>query len=167
MPIASPFRSRIPVAFGAWPAENDPSLPTSTPVYDEWGWTSNYWKAADWLRWHKSLKAAYGQDEANWKFITAWDEQTTGANPISARSFNSEFISYAKANGFYEALFSGTGVLARPIAAGAEAVRTGSQVVEDVAAAASTVGTASRYLLPIAALVMGYLYLQSVTPRRR
>lgn len=157
----SPFRS-----LAVWPPEHDPTSPTATPDYDEWG-PDDYWKAADWLQWHRALKDAYGLDEANWRFITAWDEQTSLANPIDARSFNSEFIAYAKANGFYEALFSGTGALARPVAAAAGAVRAGAQAVEDVTSAVTTVSSLSRFILPAVALYLGYLYLQTLKPARR
>lgn len=160
-------RIRTPLTpFGAWAPEHDPDSASSTPDYDEWGW-DDWWKASDWIRWHRALKAAYGPDEANRRFIDAWDRQTNFAGPIDARTFNSDFKAYARENGFYQALFSGSGALARPVAAGVSVVDAASGAVEDVAAAVSTTGSFARYLLPVAAVVMGFLYLQSVTPRRR
>lgn len=160
-------RIRTPLTpFGAWAPEHDPDSASSTPDYDDWGW-DEWWKASDWIRWHRALKASYGQDEANRRFIDAWDQQSNMAGPIDARTFDSAFRAYAKENGFYEALFSGSGALARPVAAGVTVVEAASEAVEDVASAVTTTSTAAKYLLPVAALVMGFLYLQSVAPRRR
>ena len=159
-------RTRTPLTpFGEWPSEHDPTSADATPDYDSWLW-DDYWSASDWLRWHRALKERFGLEEANYRFIDAWSKQTLGAKPLDARSFNSEFKQYAKANGFYDALFYGLGALARPVAAGATAVEAASEAVEDVAAAVTTTSGFARYLLPVAALVMGFLYLQSKAPRR-
>jgi hypothetical protein len=164
-------RVRSPlVPFGDWPAAHDPTSADATPDYDSWGW-DDWWTAADWQRWHGALKARFGLVEANHHFIAAWEQQSLGASPLDARSFNSDFKAYAKENGFYDALFQGLGVLARPVSAGVQVITAGSEVVEDVvdatASAVSTTAAAAKWLLPVAALVMGFLYLQTVTPRRR
>lgn len=159
-------RTRTPLTpFGDWPPEHDPTSADATPDYDSW-FPDDYWSASDWLRWHRALKERFGLEEANYRFIDAWSKQTLGAKPLDARSFNSEFKQYAKANGFYDALFYGLGALARPVAAGATAVEAASEAVEDVSAAVTTTSSFAKYLLPIAAVVMGFLYLQSKAPRR-
>ncbi len=56
---------------GGWPAANDPTRADATPDYDGWG-IDSWWTANDWMTWHRTLKARYGLDEANRRFITAW-----------------------------------------------------------------------------------------------
>lgn len=164
-------RVRSPlVPFGDWSAPHDPASADSTPDYDGWGWDT-WWNGSEWKRWHIALKAKYGLTEANWRFIEAWHKQGPLSGGLDARSFDTDFIAYAKENGFHVALFKGLGVLARPVSAGVQVIAAGSEVAEDVAEAAasavSTTAAAAKWLLPVAALVMGFLYLQSVAPRRR
>ena len=164
-------RVRTPlVPFGDWSPPHDPSSADSTPDYDDWG-RDTWWNGSEWKRWHAALKARYGLEEANWRFIEAWHKQGFLSGGLDARSFDPDFIAYAKENGFYQALFKGLGVLARPVSAGTQVITAGSEVVEDVAEAASsavaTTASAAKWLLPVAAVVMGFLYLQSVAPRRR
>lgn len=86
----------------------------STPNLDDWGW-DDYWKCEDWIEWHRAMKEAYGRDKANYRFIYWWNKQTMGAAGYDCRTFSLSFRNYAKENGFYDALFSGLGVLAQPI----------------------------------------------------
>ena len=76
---------------GGWKPENDPTKASSTPDYDDLFFDS-WWTANDWLSWHKALKAQYGLDEANVRFVNAWQKQTAGSTPLDARSFDSNFL---------------------------------------------------------------------------
>jgi len=144
---------------GGFAPENDPTKPTSTPDYDGIGWDS-WWTAQDWMTWHKSLKARYGLDEANVRFINAWEKQTMGSTPLDARSFNVNFQDYAKANGFYDALYYGLGALLKPIGAV-------TSVVSGASAGIATIGSLSKYLLPIAGLALAYFAFTAYAPRRK
>ena len=144
---------------GGFKPENDPTKPTSIPDYDGIGWDS-WWTAQDWMTWHKSLKAQYGLDEANVRFINAWEKQTMGSTPLDARSFNTTFREYAKANGFFEALYYGLGSLVKPIGAVTD-------VVSGASAGIGTLGSLTKYLLPIAGLALAYFAFTAYAPRRR
>ena len=144
---------------GGFAPENDPTKPTSIPDYDGIGWDS-WWTAQDWMTWHKSLKAQYGLDEANVRFINAWEKQTMGSTPLDARSFNTTFREYAKANGFFEALYYGLGSLVKPIGAVTD-------VVSGASAGIGTLGSLTKYLLPIAGLALAYFAFTAYAPRRR
>jgi hypothetical protein len=112
------------------------------------------------MTWHKSLKAQYGLEEANSRFIIAWEKQGVGAAPIDARSFNVTFQDYAKANGFYDGLYYGLGALLKPIGAVTSAVSGAS-------AGVGAVGSLSKYVLPIAGLALAYFAFMAYAPRRK
>lgn len=141
-----------------WDPSNDPSRPTSTPDYDSWG-PDSWWTAQDWLTWHRALKSAYGLDEANRIFVTAWQQQGFGASPLDARSFDTSFRDYARTNGFLDALYYGLGALVRPIG-------TVTDVTGAVSDGVSTTAALAKWAIPIGALVLGYLWLERATPRR-
>ena len=144
---------------GGWKPQNDPTKATSTPDYDGWGWDS-WWTAQDWITWHKALKAQYGIDEANSRFLNAWKQQGIGATPLDARSFDTNFRDYAKANGFFDGLYYSAGAVAKPIGAV-------SDVVTDVSAGVSTTAAILKYAIPVAALAFAYMYFMSKAPRRK
>ena len=144
---------------GGFAPENDPTKPTSTPDYDGWFYDS-WWTPQDWITWHKSLKAQYGLDEANSRFIIAWEKQGVGASPLDARSFDVTFQNYAKANGFYDGLYYGLGALVKPIGAVTSVVSGASEGV-------ASIGSLSKYLLPIAGLALAYFAFMAYAPRRR
>lgn len=156
--IRSPLSPFGDMPDGGWAPENDPTRPTSTPDYDGW-WFDSWWTAQDWLTWHRALKAAYGLEEANRIFVTAWQRQGIGAGPLDARSFDTSFREYARANGFLDGLYWGLGSLARPIGTTTD---IGSAVTEGV----STVAGIGRWAIPAAAIVLGYLWLREATPRK-
>lgn len=144
---------------GGWPPVNNPTNPDATPDYDNWG-PDTWWTSNDWLTWHGSLKAKYGLDEANRRFINAWQQQGIGASPLDARSFDTRFRDYAKANGFFDALYYGLGSLAKPIG-------TTTDIVSGVTSGVSTVANLSKYLIPAAALAFAYFYFIANAPRRK
>lgn len=152
MPLLSSIRS-----VGAWSGTSDPLKAASVPVLDGWGW-ADYWTIEDWMTWHNAMKAAFGLEEANRRFISEWVKQGIGANPLDARSFNEQFKSYAKANGFYDALYYGLGVLARPVGAGVDVVTTASNAV-------SSVAKAGNWILPVAIIGLGLAWYLTILPK--
>lgn len=143
--------------------ENDPTKPDSVPDYDGFGYDSQ-WTAEDWLTWHRALKVKYGPDEANRRFITAWQGGGFGEDPpLDARSFNSAFRDYARANGFLDALYSGLGALAKPLGTANDVLDGATALGSGVKNSAKTLG----FLLP--ALVLGGLAFAAwyYMPKRR
>lgn len=144
---------------GGWPPANNPTNADSSPDYDDWG-PDSWWTAQDWLTWHRSLKAKYGLDEANARFINAWQKQGIGSSPLDARSFDSSFRDYAKANGFFDALYYGAGALARPVG-------TVTDVVAGVTKGIESTANLTKYLIPIAAIALAYMAFTAYAPRRK
>src|SRR3990167_8354248 len=102
----------------------------SEPDLDEWGY-DDYWLINNWIEWHKMMKKKYGVEIANSRFIQWWNKQSSGANPIDARSFNSVFRNYAKENKFLDNLFSGASWV-KPIGAGTDIISSGSDAISNV-----------------------------------
>ena len=144
---------------GGFPPANDPTNPNSSPDYDGWG-PDSWWTAQDWLTWHRSLKARFGLEEANARFINAWQKQGIGASPLDARSFDTSFRDYAKANGFYDGLYYGLGAIAKPLG-------TGTDVVAGVTEGISTTAALTKDLIPIAAVALAYMAFTAYAPRRK
>ena len=143
---------------GGWPAANDPTNADSKPDYDGWG-PDSWWTANDWMTWHRSLKARFGLDDANVRFVNAWQQQGALSAPLDARSFDTNFRDYAKANGFFDALYYGLGALAKPIGATTD-------VITGVTQGVSTVANLAKFVIPVAALAFAYLFFVSKAPKR-
>ena len=143
---------------GGWPAANDPTNADSKPDYDGWG-PDSWWTANDWMTWHRSLKARFGPDDANVRFVNAWQQQGALSAPLDARSFDTNFRDYAKANGFFDALYYGLGALAKPIGATTD-------VITGVTQGVSTVANLAKFVIPVAALAFAYLFFVSKAPKR-
>jgi hypothetical protein len=143
---------------GGWPAANDPTNADSKPDYDGWG-PDSWWTSNDWMTWHRSLKARFGLDDANVRFVNAWQQQGALSAPLDARSFDTNFRDYAKANGFFDALYYGLGALAKPIG-------TTTDVITGVTQGVSTVANLAKYAIPVAALAFAYLFFMSKAPKR-
>ena len=144
---------------GGFPSENDPTNASSTPDYDNWG-PDSWWTAQDWLTWHRSLKTRFGLDEANSRFINAWQKQGIGSSPLDARSFDSSFREYAKANGFFDALYYGLGSLVKPIG-------VTTDVISGVSTGISSTASLTKYIIPIAAVILAYMAFTAYAPRRK
>ena len=112
------------------------------------------------LTWHRSLKTRFGLDEANSRFINAWQKQGIGSEPLNARSFDTSFRDYAKANGFFDALYYGLGSLAKPIG-------VTTDVVSGVSAGISSTASLTKYIIPIAAVILAYMAFTAYAPRRK
>ncbi len=143
---------------GGWPAANDPTNADSKPDYDGWG-PDSWWTANDWMTWHRALKARFGLDDANVRFVNAWQQQGALSAPLDARSFDTNFRDYAKSNGFFDALYYGLGALAKPIGATTD-------VITGVTQGVSTVANLAKYVIPVAALAFAYLFFVSKAPKR-
>ena len=83
---------------------------SSQPDYDSWG-PDSYWKCSDWLFWHKKLKQAYGQQQANEIWIRAWDKQGPFDYALNACRYNNDFVRYFLNEGidvrsFFSALYT-------------------------------------------------------------
>jgi hypothetical protein len=134
----------------------------STPVY---GWITDYWDQADWIQWHKKLNTRYGLAAANEIFIKGWNDSPWFAANISFRNSafvgNCDFIDYAKANEFYEKLFSGFfGTIFRAQSAIVGGTKDIAGGLENVTTSAKAV---SSYLLPVAIIgiiAYGFFYVK-------
>ena len=88
----------------------------------------DWWDAATWIKWHGLVKAKYGTDRAN-EVLIEWFKKAPFASPTTDyRSFDDNFIKYAKATGFYDALFGG--ILGKVVKTGTQVIKTGEKVVE-------------------------------------
>lgn len=125
----------------------------SQPVY---GWLWDYWDAQDWTVWHMRLEERYGLTDANKKFLEAWEDSPAFASNFNYRTFDDDFIAYAKEKDFYEGLFPGiAGSLMRWLNAGGDVIKTVPKAVTNVA---NSIDDLSRYIVPLA-LVLGIFYL--------
>ena len=136
----------------------------SKPDYDDWG-IDDYWSCADWVEWHRQLKAYYGIEQANRIFIEAFQ----GAGQLSAsydcRSFNSDFRQYAKDNGFYDALYSGiSGLVVQPIGWGTDVVDDTGNVIDNITSTVSSASSIIRTAVPLLLITLFvFLILYSYT----
>lgn len=102
---------------------------------------SDYWSASTWVKWHGLLKAKYGLPRANEVFLIWWNKAPFLSTTTDFRTFDDKFIEYAKANGFYEDLFTGVGgVLGKTAGTGVKLAKAGENVIESVGNAASSIG---------------------------
>ena len=139
----------------------------SIPNLDDWGY-DDYWSCQQWMQWHKLMVNAWGREKANYRFVFFWDQQTMGAAGYDCRSFNSEFRRYAQEQGFYDALFSGIGVLAKPIGWSIDTAGNILDAAGNVVSGAGNVAKVLKYLLPILVIlavffVVAYGYKQLKT----
>lgn len=143
-PVA--YETAPAAASAKWPWESDPSNPDAYPVMatlNTWGG----WSPAEWMQWHAAMRTAYGLATANTRFLTAWaDDGVLSGPPLDARSFNTAFRDYAKTNGFFDGLYNGLGVIAKPIGAA-------NDVVDAASKSASTAAKIAEWVLPAAILI--------------
>jgi hypothetical protein len=102
--------------------------------------------------------------EANKRFITEWQKQSIGANPLDARSFDIAFRDYAKANGFFDALYWGLGSLAKPIGTTVNVVSDASNAIDTISD--TTFGIA-KPLVTIGLIVWAGSWFISTLPKKR
>lgn len=70
----------------------------NAPNYDEWG-SDSYWSCADWVQWHKLLKAKFGKEKANAIWNYAYSEGTQGAAHWNCRTGDTSFRKYVTQEG--------------------------------------------------------------------
>lgn len=131
-----------------------PITAQSTPNYDDWGW-DQYWNCEDWIAWHKELVKAYGLQQANLRFITAYHQASFGAASYDCRTFNRSFREYARQNGFLDALYQGIGAIMQPVG---PVIETGSNIL-DVAVTTSSMLKKLLPLVFILLVVIGMFYI--------
>ncbi|MCX6265874.1 MAG: hypothetical protein NTW16_00750 [Bacteroidetes bacterium] len=140
----------------------------SEPVLDGWGW-AEFWPVETWQQWHGMLKAKFGKEEANRRFLEYWHKQDSDANPFNQRSFNANFRKYARENGFFDGLFTGIGAIAKPLGWITDILHTADKVeagatgaIQDTAAGIGTTGKVLKYAIPAAIVLIlaaGAFYL--------
>jgi hypothetical protein len=132
----------------------NPNNPASVPTVAFFPW-SDQWSPADWVLWHKALLRVFGLDGANFRFLSAWNEAGDLA-PLSARTFDTNFRAYAKANGFFDGLFSGIGgVIAKPLGVVTDTSNAVASAGSNIAQGVSNSGSVVKYALPV--LVIGLI----------
>lgn len=98
------------------------------------------WTMADWIAWHKALKAKYGQVEAQRLFVEAWEGQSHWSAPYSWWKYNKDFVNYFNSQGF-------------------DAGHLLSKVVNNVSQGIETTSSLAKIALPLALVVAGaYVY---------
>lgn len=111
----------------AYNKENDPSNPDAYPLYNNnmlkfWNWFDDVWNCNDWIVYHKAVKTKYGKPKADETFLAFWNDLATGSNAIGCRSLDSAFRDYMKKENLLDSLFSGIGIIAKPIGMGTDIV---------------------------------------------
>ena len=144
----------------AYSYEHSPSNPDAIPLYNDsifkfWNWFDDVWSCSDWVTWHKSVLKKYGIDDANEKFLYHWNSLALASTAVDCRSFDTAFRNYTKSVGLYDSLFSGIGVIAKPIGAATD-------VVTNVTRGISSASKVFRITLPlimIVVVVLGVIYI--------
>jgi hypothetical protein len=141
----------------AFPIEHEPTNPNALPDYDGLGWDSQ-WSAADWMTWHAALVGKFGIDEANTRFITAWQGGSFFESaPLDARTFNSAFREFARKNGILDALYFGLGAIAKPLGAANDVLDTVTAIGGGVKDAGKSLGGSLKWWL-LGAAVLGLAF---------
>ncbi|MGD1046017.1 MAG: hypothetical protein ABR936_11955 [Bacteroidota bacterium] len=124
----------------------------STPVY---GVFFDYWDQDDWIQWHKALVVANGIALANQIFIKAWNASPWYAKNLDFRDSlfpsNAVFIAYAKANNFYNDLFSG--FIGTIVKSESTVVDTTGNLATGIGNLASGFDAVATYLIPALAVI--------------
>lgn len=72
----------------------------STPEYDVPFWPfDEAWTCQNWMEWHKKLAEKYGRQEANKRFLEAWQKQGFWEFNRSFCKYNSTFTGYFESVG--------------------------------------------------------------------
>ena len=149
----------------AYPFANNPSNPEAKPLYNDnilkvWNWFSTVWSCDDWTTWHKAMVAKYGLDDANHFFLQEWNNLATGSSAIDCRSFNTAFRDYMKKVGLIDSIYSGIGIVAKPIGAAGDAVG-------NISSAVSSGTKTLKLLVPIVIVVIVTILLIAVYKRTK
>lgn len=124
------FAKDFPVDWNTTPILANPLL-----FWNDW------WSAKTWIDWHKKVAAKYGKDRANEVLIEHFTSAPFASPTTDFRTFDDNFIKYAKEQGFYDALFKGIGGLVGKTATALnKTVDATGNVVEAVGTGIETVG---------------------------
>ncbi len=121
----------------------------STPVEDGWGW-ADYWTCADWVEWHKQLKAVHGPDESKRIWVAAWEAQSVDANPYNWCKYDSVATSYLKSNGID---------IGNIVSRLTNTVSTLSKTADTTATVSADTANKLKFLIPIVILILLVLAL--------
>ena len=118
----------------------------STPVYDAWGWWSDFWVASDWITWHKKLKEDCGlsQDEANARIEQAWLDRGTFGHEWFFQ-FDSQFRDYFEGQGIDFSIF-------------ANIIYSVGKGTEDVVEGVGSTAKILKFAIPFAVIGIGLFY---------
>ena len=150
----------------SFPPANDPTLPTAAPDYDGLGFDTQ-WSAADWMTWHAALVTAYGLDEANHRFVAAWNGGGFFESPPQdARTFDSSFRDFARKNGILDALYSGVGIIAKPIGVVNDLLDTTTALGGGIKSTGQSLGSSLKWwVLGAVALALAFYILPASIAR--
>lgn len=123
-----------------------------------WFGGSDCWGCQDLISWHQNLETAVGLQEANKIFITEWEKAPFINTAYDCRSFNTAFREYAKQKGFFNALYSGFGVIAQPIGVGTDVVSGVGSLISNTSSGISNASKIFKWLLPTL-LILGAIGL--------
>lgn len=141
---------------------SQPITADSQIVWCYFSTTGDCWNCADLIQWHKALINKYAQTglthgdaiaQANVDFINAWNQGPFISSLADCRSFSTSFRAYAKENNFFDALYDGIGILAKPLGVGTDVVDAAGNLVSNSAKGLSSFSTVVKWGLPILAIV--------------
>ncbi len=82
-----------PKNVSSYTSGNDPNIATDLPKYGIFG----AWACSDWITWHKTLKHEFGKDEADKRWMDAWNKQGFWDTPQSWCKYIVDFNNYVRA----------------------------------------------------------------------
>lgn len=129
-------------------AESKPDYDMPFNIFD------SAWGIHDWIAWHKALKAKYGLEKANEKFIVAWEAQSHWSTPYSWWKYSSDFTNYFSSQmgttgHFLSRLFDST-----------------TKSVENVSEGVVNASGLTKILLPVGVALAGvYIYNTFLKPK--
>ena len=146
----------------------NPSDPTATPDFDEWGFDS-YWNADDWLTWLVALRDEYGRQIAADKFAAAWNGRTGWLESfgdvragwlVTNTAFRKELAKYELSNGInlldsVQNSSPGSGLLG----GAGDVVDAAGGGLTNVAGSVNSTTKTLKYLLPIVLIAITIMAL--------
>lgn len=127
---------------------------SSTPIYC-WFGGETCWTCYDFINWHKALAKQYSKQQANEIFIKSWvNDPPFISSAYDCRSFDGTFRAYAKANGFFDALYHGIGVIAKPIGVADDVLDSAGNVVKSLGKGAENTAKVLKWLVPAIAIIV-------------
>lgn len=107
----------------------------SVPDYDSWG-PDDYWSCQNWIDWHKAMKARYGKQEADQKWLNAWNDQDAFEANYNWCKYSASFNTYVNGEGL-----NVTHLLSDTVAGG-------TKVGENIIGGATNISKILKWLIP-------------------